>query len=34
MGRGAAVALQFPAGLVRFLPETFNDALDGVWDLL
>jgi hypothetical protein len=33
-GRGAAVALQFPAGHVRFLRETFNDALDGVRDEL
>ncbi len=32
MGRGAAVALQFPAGHVRFLRETFKDALDGVRD--
>jgi len=29
-GRGAAVALQFPAGNVRFLRETFTDARDGV----
>jgi hypothetical protein len=34
MGRGAAVALQFPAGHVRFLRETFRDALDGVEDEL
>jgi len=33
-GRGAAVALQFPAGHVRFLRETFGDALDGVRDEL
>ena len=33
-GRGAAVALQFPAGHVRFLRETFSDALDGVRDEL
>ena len=32
--RGAAVALQFPAGHVRFLRETFRDALDGVKDEL
>jgi len=33
-GRGAAVALQFPSGHVRFLRETFKDALDGVRDEL
>ncbi len=33
-GRGVAVALQFPAGHVRFLRETFEDALDGVRDEL
>lgn len=33
-GRGAAVALQFPAGNVRFLRETFSDARDGVKDEL
>jgi len=33
-GRGAAVALQFPAGHVRFLRETFEDARDGVKDEL
>jgi len=33
-GRGAAVALQFPAGHVRFLRETFTDARDGVCDEL
>ena len=33
-GRGAAVALQFPAGHVGFLRETFEDALDGVRDEL
>ncbi|MGE5282458.1 MAG: hypothetical protein ACM3N0_09100 [Chloroflexota bacterium] len=33
-GRGAAVALQFPAGHVRFLRETFRDARDGVKDEL
>jgi hypothetical protein len=33
-GRGAAVALQFPAGHVRFLRRTFEDALDGVRDEL
>ncbi|HEY5709508.1 MAG TPA: hypothetical protein VIS51_08945 [Solirubrobacterales bacterium] len=33
-GRGAAVALQFPAGHVRFLRETFEDACDGVKDEL
>jgi len=33
-GRGAAVALQFPAGHVRFLRETFEDARDGVQDEL
>ena len=32
--RGAAVALQFPAGHVRFLRETFTDARDGVKDEL
>jgi hypothetical protein len=32
--RGAAVALQFPAGHVGFLRKTFNDALDGVRDEL
>ena len=32
--RGAAVALQFPAGHVRFLRETFRDARDGVKDEL
>jgi hypothetical protein len=31
-GRGAAVALQFPAGHVRFLRETFEDAREGVRD--
>jgi len=33
-GRGTAVALQFPAGHVRFLRETFSDARDGVRDEL
>jgi hypothetical protein len=33
-GRGAAVALQIPAAHVRFLRETFEDALDGVRDEL
>ena len=33
-GRGAAVALQFPAGHVRFLRETFGDAREGVCDEL
>ena len=32
--RGAAVALQFPAGHVGFLRETFTDARDGVKDEL
>lgn len=34
MGRGAAVALQFPTGHVRFLRETFADARAGVRDEL
>jgi hypothetical protein len=34
MGSGAVVALQFPAGHIRFLRETFRDALDGVCDEL
>jgi len=33
-GRGAAVALKLPADHVRFLRETFGDALDGVKDEL
>ena len=33
-GRGAAVALKLPADHVRFLRETFIDALDGVKDEL
>ena len=33
-GRGAAVALQFPAGHVGFLRETFTDAREGVRDEL
>lgn len=33
-GRGAAVALQFPAGHVLFLRETFSDAREGVRDEL
>jgi hypothetical protein len=33
-GRGAAVALKLPADHIRFLRETFEDALDGVKDEL
>lgn len=33
-GRGAAVALNLPVDHVRFLRETFGDALDGVKDEL
>lgn len=33
-GRGVAVALKLPADHVRFLRETFGDALDGVKDEL
>lgn len=33
-GRGTAVALKLPADHVRFLRETFGDALDGVKDEL